>query len=130
MCMQVLGCTPMCKAYAPMCKACACMRVRACRQLLVLGASRTGKTHLLNQLLIEKLPKGKTLTVGFSALQVRACYHTWQVNVATHGRWMLPHMAGGCCHTWQVHVATHGRCMLPHMACCHTWLVHVATHGR
>merc|ERR1740139_1161496 len=38
---------------------------------LVLGASRAGKTHLLNQIVSEKLPKGKTLTVGFSALQMR-----------------------------------------------------------
>jgi len=41
-----------------------------CR-VLVLGASRAGKTHLLNQIVSEKLPKGKTLTVGFSAVQMR-----------------------------------------------------------
>ena len=40
-------------------------------KVLVLGASRAGKTHLLNQIVSEKLPKGKTLTVGFSAVQMR-----------------------------------------------------------
>ena len=40
-------------------------------KVLVLGPSRAGKTHLLNQVVSEKLPKGKTLTVGFSALQMK-----------------------------------------------------------
>lgn len=40
-------------------------------QVLVLGPSRAGKTYLLNQVLSEKLPKGRTVAVGVGALVVR-----------------------------------------------------------
>ena len=40
-------------------------------KLLVLGPSRAGKTYLLNQVLSEKLAKGKTVSVGVGALGVR-----------------------------------------------------------
>ena len=39
-------------------------------QVLVLGASQTGKTFLLNQVLAEKLPKGFTVAVGVGALSL------------------------------------------------------------
>ena len=37
---------------------------------IVLGASRSGKTYLLNQVLATKLPKGKGTTVGFGTVPV------------------------------------------------------------
>ena len=42
---------------------------RTCKAI-VLGASRSGKTYLLNQVLATKLPKGKGTTVGFGTVPV------------------------------------------------------------
>jgi Ca2+-binding EF-hand superfamily protein len=40
-------------------------------QVLALGASKAGKTYLLNQVLADKLPKGFTVAVGVGSLVVR-----------------------------------------------------------
>ena len=41
------------------------------KRAIELGASKAGKTYLLNQILAEKLPKGFTVAVGVGALQMR-----------------------------------------------------------
>ena len=44
-------------------------------QVLLLGATKCGKTFLLNQVLAQKLPKGGTVAVGVGALTVRIGGH-------------------------------------------------------
>ena len=43
--------------------------------VLALGASKAGKTYLLNQVLADKLPKGYTVTVGVGSLVCRLGSH-------------------------------------------------------
>ena len=50
-------------------------------QVLVLGASHSGKTYLLNQVLAEKMPKGSTISVGVGALVLRLGQHDVAVQV-------------------------------------------------
>lgn len=47
----------------------------AMTQILLLGASKAGKTFLLNQVLADKLPKGNTVAVGVGALTVKIGTH-------------------------------------------------------
>jgi len=58
-------------------------------KVVVLGASRAGKTYLLNQVLSEKLPKGKTLSVGFGTLSLKI----GMVTVAVQARETTRHAA-------------------------------------
>ena len=55
--------------------------VDAMVQVLVLGASHSGKTFLLNQVLADKLPKGHTVAVGVGALSLRIGHHEVAVQV-------------------------------------------------
>lgn len=55
--------------------------VDAMVQVLVLGAPRSGKTFLLNQVLADKLPKGRSVAVGVSALSVRIGHQEIAVQV-------------------------------------------------
>ena len=56
-------------------------KAEAMLQILVLGASKTGKTYLLNQVLADKLPKGTSVSVGVGALITRLGLHDVAVQV-------------------------------------------------